>query len=94
MVFVSDFSATLHAIETAEAKGFDLEAVEAVWRDPDITYPSGRYKGQHKRLGSGLCLCCDDKTGRVITIFVDQIATALRPDQVDSDAIEWAKGFK
>lgn len=86
---MSDFSATAHAIMTAEAKGFDLSAVEAVWRDPDITYPSGRYRGQHKRLGAGLCLCCDDKTGKVITVFVDREETDLRSDQTDSDAQAW-----
>lgn len=92
---MSDFSATAHAVATAEAKGFDLEAVEAVWRSPDITYPSNRYKGQHKRLGAGLCLCCDDKTGRVITIFVDQVETDLRPDQTqDNDAQAWHRRRK
>lgn len=42
-------------------------------------------------LGGGLCLACDDVTGRVITIFVDQEHTPLRKDQKDRDALAWAR---
>lgn len=86
------FTITAHAKSTVEAKGFSLDAVEAVWRDPDVRYPSSRYKGQHKRIGQGICLCCDDVTGKVITVFVNQVETDLRPDQTqDNDALNWAK---
>lgn len=81
-----------HALATVEAKGFPLEVVEAVWRDPEAKYPSYRYPGQHKRIGKGICLCCDDATGKVITVFVHQENTRLRPDQLgDADAVRWAR---
>lgn len=83
---------TAHAERTIEAKGIPLDTVEAVWRDPSVTYPSRRHPGQHKRTGRGLCLACDDLTGRVITVFVDQENTPLRDDQRrDADALKWAK---
>lgn len=84
-----NFSCTAHATRTIEAKGFDLDMVEAVWRDPDMTYPSHKHPGQHKRIGQGIVLCCDDKTGRVITIFLNLVETDLRPDQTSADAQAW-----
>jgi len=88
---MNEFSMTAHAQRVAEAKGFDVAAVQAVWRDPQVTYPSHRHPGQHKRTGAGLCLACDDATGRVITVFVDQEFTPLRKDQKDRDALAWAR---
>lgn len=83
---------TAHAKRVCEAKGIDPEAVRAVWENPAVTYPSNRHKGQHKRTGRGLCLACDDVTGTVITVFVDQEHTPLRQDQRrDADAVEWAR---
>jgi hypothetical protein len=82
---------TTHALRTIADKGISLEDVRAVWKDPDTRYASHRHPGQHKRIGRGLCLACDDATGRVITVFVDQVATPLRPDQErDVDAVRWA----
>jgi hypothetical protein len=82
---------TSHALRTVADKGINLDDVRAVWNDPDTTYPSHRHPGQHKRIGRGLCLACDDVTGKVITVFVDQVATPLRPDQArDVDAVRWA----
>lgn len=83
---------TAHAKRTIEAKGFDMKTVLEVWKDPDTTYPSFRHPGQHKRIGRGICLCCDDRTGMIITIFIDQVKTDLRRDQrFDADAVRWAK---
>lgn len=82
---------TAHAERTIEAKGISLDTVEAVWRDPDITYPSHRHPGQHKRIGLGIALCCEDGTGKVITVIVDQTNTPLRADQRDADALAWAQ---
>ena len=82
---------TSHALRTVADKGINLDDVRAVWKDPDTRYPSHRHPGQHKRIGRGLCLACDDATGRVITVFVDQVATPLRSDQRnDRDAVAWA----
>ena len=88
---MNQFSMTAHAQRTAEAKGFDVDAIQAVWRDPQVTYPSHLHPGQHKRTRGGLCLACGDVTGRVITIFVDQEHTPLRKDQKDRDALAWAR---
>jgi len=82
---------TAHAQRVVEDKGFDPEAIRAVWENPAVTYPSHRHPGQHKRIGGGLCLACDDATGVVITVFVDHEVTPLRPDQVDAAARKWAK---
>ena len=85
-------SMTAHAVRTIEAKRIDLNDVRAVWENPDVQYPSHKHPGQHKRIGRGLCLACDDATGRVITVFVDQDVTSLRADQRrDKDALAWAK---
>ena len=82
---------TAHALRTVADKGINLDDVRAVWKDPDVQYPSNRHPGQHKRIGRGLCLACDDVTGKVITVFVDQVVTPLRPDQArDVDAVRWA----
>ena len=85
------FSMTAHAVRTIESKGFPLSVVQAVWQDPDTRYPSFKHPGQHKRTGQGVCLCCDDDTGRVITVFINETATDLRPDQTDADAVRWAR---
>lgn len=84
-------SMTAHAQRQVEAKGFPLSVIEAVWNNPDVTYPSHRHPGQHKRIGRGVCLCCDDRTGKIITVFVHQVETDLRADQRgDKDAVQWA----
>lgn len=80
-----------HAAKQIAAKGFPMSAVAEVWHNPDTRYPSFRYPGQHKRIGNGICLCCDDVTGRIITVFVNQTATELRKDQTDADAKRWAR---
>lgn len=85
------FSMTAHATRTIESKGFPLSVVEAVWHNPDTTYPSFKHPGQHKRTGQGICLCCDDRTGKVITVFVNETMTALRSDQTSTDALQWAR---
>ncbi len=83
---------TRHAAATIESKGFSIEAVAEVWLRPDTRYPSFKHKGQHKRIGNGICLACDDTTGTIITVFVHQQATALRPDQrTDAAAVKWAR---
>jgi hypothetical protein len=82
---------TAHAERTIEAKGISLDLVVAVWENPSVTYPSNRHPGQHKRVGHGICLACDD-SGKVITVFVDRDTTPLRADQRrDVDAVKWAK---
>lgn len=90
MTVTDDYTLTAHAASTIEAKGFDPDLIEAVWRDPDVTYPSHKHRGQHKRMGQGVCLCCDDKTGKVITVFVNMVETDLRADQTDSKALAWS----
>lgn len=82
------YQLTAHASKQIEAKGLTEELIQAVWEDPESTYPSHRHPGQHKRIGQGICLCCDD-TGKVITVFIHGVITALRPDQVDPDALAW-----
>lgn len=82
---------TAHANRTIEAKGISLDTVEAVWHNPEMTYPSHKHPGQHKRIGRGIVLCCEDGSGKVVTVFVNQTATPLRADQRDADAMAWAK---
>lgn len=81
---------TVHAKSTIATKGISLATVEAVWRDPEMTYPSHRHPGQHKRVGQGIALCCEDETGKVITVIIHQTNTPLRADQLDADALAWA----
>ena len=86
-----NISMTAHAERQIEAKGFPRSVIERVWSNPDVQYPSFRHPGQHKRIGQGICLCCDDRTGKIITVFVHQVETALRDDQRgDKDAVRWA----
>lgn len=89
---IDSITLTAHAVRTIEAKGIRLEDVRAVWASPDVQYASHKHPGQHKRIGRGLCLACDDQTGRIITVFVDQVETDLRPDQrFDPQAVAWAR---
>jgi hypothetical protein len=89
---MTEITLTAHAVRTISAKGISPQTVREVWESPDVTYPSHRHPGQHKRVGKGLCLACDDQTGRIITVFVDRVETDLRPDQRrDADAVAWAR---
>lgn len=90
MTVTQEYTLTAHAVSTIESKGFDPDLIEAVWRDPDVTYPSHNHRGQHKRMGQGVCLCCEDRTGKVITVFVNMTETDLRDDQTDSKALAWS----
>lgn len=78
------------SLKLAEA-GFSPAAVAEAYSNPTVTYPSGRYKGQEKRIGGGLCLCVDTATGVIVTVFIHKAETALRADQTDRDAVAWSK---
>lgn len=89
-----------HLLDQAREKGIAMEAVVAVLRNPDLTYPSfvkdargqrvpracrtcgqqgqtwtGSHNGQ--KIAMSVYPCCR----KAITVWFDQIETAIRPDQ-------------
>jgi len=79
-----------HCAEKVAAGVFNSRDLHEAYNNPDTVYPSLKYPTQEKRIGNGLCLCVDKRTGVVVTVFVHKVETALRSDQTDRDAVAWA----
>jgi hypothetical protein len=88
---------TRHARETVTSKGFDMETVQRTFARPTETYPSGSHPGQHRITGNGLCLVgrFDGDDFILITVYLDRVVTAPRPDQTDYSArVSQARAFR
>ena len=77
---------TNHANKVMVEKGFSIDTVRAVLTKPERTYPNGRYPGQYRMTGNGLCLVVEPRNGvlDIITMYADQVLTPPRPDQLDT----------
>lgn len=77
-----------HALKQAREKMFDMATINETFQVPEEVYPNGRYKGQWRITGNGLCLVgepsADGKTFRVITMYLDRVVTAPRQDQLQT----------
>jgi hypothetical protein len=88
---------TRHARETVTSKGFDMDTIARVHASPTEVYPSGSHPGQHRMTGHGLCLVgrFDGDDFVLITVYLDRIVTAPRPDQTDySQRVSQARAFR
>lgn len=73
-----------HAAKTAKAKMFDIGTIANAFMNPNRVYPNGRYPGQFRVTGDGLCLVGEvigDKF-RVVTVYHDGVITPPRKDQL------------
>lgn len=73
-----------HALKQARLKGFDMATIEQTFRSPMRVYPNGRYQGQWRVTGNGICLVGEPRGGRfeVVTMYLDGVVTKPRADQL------------
>jgi len=91
--------ATDHALNQILQKEFSVETIQQTFANPEKVYPNGKYKGQFRVTGNGLCLVGKPKgnTFTLITVYEDGVMTPPRPDQLDTPegrayATRYAKG--
>ena len=84
---------TQHFKDQMMTKGFSPTAVVETLRSPDRVYPAkadGRYAGQWRITGNGMCIMVDPDLGRnemvLRTIVVDGKNTPPREDQMNTAA--------
>lgn len=76
-----------HAKAQAEAKGWSLHQVWLAHTDPDVTYPSLKYKDQTRCIRGDLVAIVDDKTNKCVTVYLNIEETDLRPDQIEKGEV-------
>jgi hypothetical protein len=91
--------ATDHALKQILQKGFAVEKIREVFENPVKLYKNGKYEGQYRVTGNGICLVGKPKgnTFTLITVYEDGVMTPPRPDQLDTPegkayAERYAKG--
>lgn len=77
---------TDHALRQIKEKGFTPDKVTAVFESPKKLYKNGKYEGQYRVTGGGLCLVGKPKgrTFTLITVYEDGKMTPPRKDQLDT----------
>jgi len=83
-----------HAERQAKSKGFTLAAVLEAANNPSISYPSGRFPGQLRRIRDGIVAVCDPMTWVVVTVYENVVETSVRADQTDRDAQRYAQSHR
>lgn len=87
-----------HALKQAREKSLDMAAVEETFRNPERVYPNGRYEGQWRVTGNGICLVgrpVGDGEFEVVTMYLDKVVTPPRADQMRTDeGREYAERYK
>jgi len=73
-----------HAIRQARTKGFTADQILGALNNPYKITDVTRYPGQKRHCGSGIAVVVDGD--RVITMYLDGVVTALRPDQMSDPA--------
>ncbi len=91
--------ATDHALRQILEKGFEIEKIRETFQNPSKLYKNGKYAGQFRVTGNGLCLVGKPKgnTFTLITVYEDGVMTPPRADQLDTPegkayAERYAKG--
>lgn len=80
--------ATDHALKQIITKGFSVDTIRQTFESPEKKpYPNGKYKGQYRVTGNGLCLVGIPKgrTFTLITVYEDGVMTPPRPDQLETE---------
>lgn len=89
--------ATDHALMQILQKGFAVEKIRQVFENPVKLYKNGKYEGQFRITGDGLCLVGKPKgnTFTLITVYEDGILTPPRPDQLKTpEGQEYARRYE
>jgi hypothetical protein len=78
--------ATDHALNQILQKGFAVEKIRETFENPVKLYKNGKYEGQFRVTGNGLCLVGKPKgnTFTLITVYEDGVLTPPRPDQLET----------
>ncbi len=78
--------ATDHALNQIIQKGFEVEEIREVFNNPVKLYRNGKYEGQYRVTGNGICLVGKPKGNvfTLITVYEDGVMTPPRPDQLDT----------
>lgn len=71
---------TEHFRSQMKSKGIPAENVIAALRAPERVTDVRRYPGQKRYCGYGVAVVMDGQTA--ITLYLDQVVTPLRPDQM------------
>jgi hypothetical protein len=85
-----NISPTGHLIQKVGGDADLMAKIMRAARDPQIRYESRRGNGESFRHIRDGIVAVVSTTGSVITFYVDQDETPLRPDQTDADAIRHA----
>jgi hypothetical protein len=88
---------TGHALRQAREKGFDMPTISAAFSSPDRVYPNGRYPGQWRVTGNGICIVGEPvgDSFEVKTMYLDGVVTKPRPDQLKtSEGAEYHRRYK
>jgi hypothetical protein len=73
-----------HFVEQMKSKEIPPENVIAALRDPEQVTEVRRYPGQKRYCGYGVAVVIDGD--HAVTLYLDQVVTALRPDQMHDKA--------
>jgi len=80
--------ATHHAIKQIFEKKFSLDRIQRVFDNPVKLYKNGKYEGQYRVTGEGLCLVGKPNANGIftlITVYEDGVMTPPRPDQLETE---------
>ncbi|AVD99401.1 hypothetical protein SEA_BILLNYE_230 [Streptomyces phage BillNye] len=79
--------ATDHALKQILQKGFAVEKIRETFENPVKLYKNGKYEGQYRVTGNGICLVGKPKgnTFTLITVYEDGVMTPPRPDQLETE---------
>ena len=86
-----------HALAQMRSKKFTISALQKAFDNPTRVYPNGRYPGQWRICGNGLCLVGvpTDNSFMLITVYEDGVFTAPRPDQLNTSyGKEYAEQYR
>jgi hypothetical protein len=84
---MSDVKFSRHFIETFRAKGFTPAQVQDAVEHPYKVTPVTRYPGQTRRCGRlGVAVVVAEDGVTLVTLYLDGVRTALRPDQMSDPA--------
>lgn len=82
---------TPHFKKQMLTKGFTGPQVSNALRSPEKVTPVTKYPGQRRYCGDGVAVVVEPvgaNTYRLVTLYLDGVVTALRPDQMnDADAL-------
>lgn len=81
---------TNHGRRQMTSKGYTNVQVHDAFNSPEEVYPNGKYPGQWRICGNGLCLVGEpgkrnSEEFYMVTIYADKILTAPRADQMNTE---------